>query len=57
MVYLFQVLMKSGGTTVQRGKKNALTRKAKQVQFLLFFLDHTISKPHLQKDQIQFSDH
>lgn len=33
MVYLFQVLIKSGGTTtVQRGK-NALSRKARQVQY------------------------
>lgn len=32
MVFLFQVVMKSGGTTIQRGK-HAQSRKAKQVQY------------------------
>ena len=31
MVFLFQVLMKSGGATAIRRRRNALSRKAKQV--------------------------
>lgn len=43
---LFQVLMKNGGTILERGRRHALSRKAKQVQKSnnwFFLLDHYIS--------------
>jgi hypothetical protein len=43
MVFLFQVVMKSGGATIQRGR-HAQSRKAKQVQYC--FGPHHSQTPH-----------